>query len=114
MQLNEITDETCSIYLARGWDNGPMCSAMQKCRNCSPGEACVVPDQYLVYELDEYGRVSGEQNMMQEVAQRGPISCGIAVPESLEEYTGGIYCDTTGATDMVHEVSVVGYGEEDG
>ena len=114
MANNETTDETCSIYRARGIDNGEGCSAMSVCRNCNPGEACFVPDQYLVYEVDEYGPVSGEEDMLQEVYQNGPITCGIAVPDSLEEYTGGIYCDDTGATEMVHAVSVVGYGEEDG
>jgi cathepsin X len=87
---------------------------MQICRNCSPGEACVVPDEYLVYGVDEYGEVSGEQNMMQEIAQRGPIACGIAVPEALEEYTGGIFCDETGDMNIVHDISVVGYGVENG
>ena len=87
---------------------------MNICRNCSPGEACVVPDEYLVYGVDEYDHVVGEQNMMQEIAQRGPIACDIAVPEALEEYTGGIYCDDTGDMDVVHVVSVVGYGVEDG
>jgi len=114
MAKNEITDETCSIYRARGHDNGQECSAMNVCRNCSPGEACVVPDQYLVYGVDEFGHVSGEENMMQEIAQRGPIACGIAVPDSLEEYTSGIYCDETGDMNIVHDISVVGYGEENG
>jgi len=44
MANNEVTDETCSIYRARGLDNGQVCSAMNKCRNCVPGEACIVPD----------------------------------------------------------------------
>lgn len=114
MAKNEVTDETCSIYRARGLDNGQVCSAMNVCRNCSPGEACFVPDQYLVYGVDEYGEVSGEQNMLQEIYQRGPIACGIAVPQALEDYTGGIYCDDTGNMDIVHDISVVGYGEEDG
>ena len=114
MQENEITDETCSIYRAQGLDNGQVCSAMNVCRNCNPGEACFVPDEYLVYGVDEFGHVAGEDNMMQEIYQRGPIACGIAVPESLEDYTGGIYCDETGDTNIVHDISVVGYGEEDG
>jgi len=80
MANNEVTDETCSIYRARGLDNGQVCSAMNKCRNCSPGEACVVPDQYLVYGVDQFGAVAGEENMIQEIYQRGPIACGIAVP----------------------------------
>jgi cathepsin X len=110
MSNNEITDETCSIYMARGLDNGQRCSPMQKCRNCSPGEACFIPDSYYVYGTDEYGHVAGEQEMMQEIYQRGPIACGVAVPDSLEYYTGGIYCDETGDQNIVHDISVVGYG----
>lgn len=52
--------------------------------------------------------------MMQEIYQRGPIACGIAVPDSLEDYTGGIYEDTTGDMEIVHDISVVGYGVENG
>jgi len=114
MHHEPITDETCSIYMARGWTNGEGCSAMQKCRNCSPGEACFVPDQYRVYQVDEYAQIEGEEAMMQEIYQRGPIACGIAVPDLLEEYTSGIYCDETGDTSIVHDISVVGYGEENG
>jgi len=80
MANNEVTDETCSIYMGRGLDNGQTCSSMIKCRNCNPGEACFVPDQYLVYNVDEYDVLEGEENMKQEIYQRGPISCGIAVP----------------------------------
>ena len=114
MANNEVTDETCSIYRASGLDNGQVCSAMNVCRNCNPGEACFVPDQYLVYGVDEFGHVDGEENMMQEIYQRGPIACGIAVPDSLENYTGGIYCDDSGDLNIVHDISVVGYGEENG
>jgi len=114
MNENAVTDETCSIYMARGHDNGQECSAMTVCRNCNPGEACFVPDQYLEYGVDEYATISGEEAMKQEIAQRGPIACDIAVPDALENYTGGIFCDETGDMDVVHVVSVVGYGVEDG
>jgi len=110
MHTNEITDRTCSIYQARGHDNGQECSSMEVCRNCSPGEACFIPDEYLYYKVEEYGEVKGEQNMMQEIAQRGPIACGIAVPDALESYTGGIFCDDSGDMNIVHDISVVGYG----
>jgi len=40
---------------------------MNVCRNCNPGEACFVPDEYRVYGVDEYDLVSGEENMMQEI-----------------------------------------------
>lgn len=52
--------------------------------------------------------------MMQEIYQRGPIACGIAVPPGFLNYTGGIYEDKTGADDIDHEVSVVGWGVENG
>jgi cathepsin X len=73
-----------------------------------------VPPKYRIYKTKEYGRVHGEQNMMQEIYQRGPISCGIAIPDALETYTGGIFCDTTGEMQVVHDISIVGYGVENG
>jgi cathepsin X len=36
------------------------------------------------------------------------------VPASLETYTGGIYDDKTGDLNIVHDISVVGYGVENG
>jgi cathepsin X len=88
---------------------------MAKCRNCNPGEACFVPDEYPVYGASEFGSVSGEEAMMQEIYQRGPIACGVAVPDALEDYTGGVFCDESGDKDIVHDISVVGYGvTEDG
>jgi cathepsin X len=114
MNTNEITDETCSIYRARGHDNGFECSAMAKCMNCMPNEPCFVPDSYYVYNTDEYGKVSGEQAMMQEIFQRGPIACGIAVPDDLETYVSGVYEDKTGNMDIVHDISIVGYGVDNG
>ena len=115
MAKNEVTDETCSVYRARGHDNGQECSAMTVCENCMPGEPCFVPDEYLVYGTEEYGKVSGddyEQAMMQEIYQRGPIACGIAVPDALENYTSGVFQDKTGDMDIVHDISIVGYGVE--
>jgi cathepsin X len=87
---------------------------MIKCENCMPGKPCFVPDEYLVYGTEEYGTVKGEEAMMQEIYQRGPIACGIAVPEALENYTSGIFEDTTGDMNIVHDISIVGFGEENG
>jgi cathepsin X len=114
MAENEVSDETCSIYRARGRDNGASCSSIIKCMNCSPQtHKCNTPDSYKIYHTDEYGKVSGEQAMMQEIHQRGPIACGVAVPDSLENYTGGIYEDKTGDTEIVHDISVTGFGVTD-
>jgi len=114
LHTNEIADETCSIYRGRGYDNGEVCSPSIKCKNCMPGKGCFVPDKYLVYKVDEFGSVSGEEDMMQEIYQRGPIACGVAVPAALEDYTSGIFHDTTGDMNIVHDISVVGFGVENG
>jgi cathepsin X len=87
---------------------------MSFCRNCQPGEACYIPSEYYVYKVDEYGHVKGEENMMNELYQRGPFACSIAVPQSLDDYTSGIYYDTTFDHRTVHEVAIVGWGEENG
>lgn len=52
MHNNNVTDETCSIYRARGHDNGIECSPIVKCKNCQPHEDCFVPDEYYVYRVD--------------------------------------------------------------
>jgi cathepsin X len=87
---------------------------MQKCRNCQPGEACYIPEEYYVYRVDEYGHVKGEEAMMNELYQRGPFACSIAVTQALDDYVGGIFWDDTGDLHTVHEVSIVGWGEENG
>lgn len=111
---NGITDETCASYRARGHTNGVDCTPINKCKNCNPTGPCFIPDTYYTYGVTEYGRVTEEEPMMNEIYHRGPIMCGVAVPNSLLNYTGGIYIDTTNDTSIDHEVSVVGWGEEDG
>lgn len=46
--------------------------------------------------------------------QRGPITCAIAVTQALINYTGGIFEDKTGRLELDHDISVTGWGEEDG
>ena len=83
--------------------------------NCHHGTGlCDVPDSYKIYHTDQYDKVTGEDKMMQEIYQRGPIACGVAVPDALEDYTDGIFNDTTGDLEIVHDISVVGFGEENG
>lgn len=65
MHKNNITDETCSIYQARGHDNGIECAPINKCKNCRPdGTPCFIPEEYRVYGVEEYGNVAGEADMM--------------------------------------------------
>merc|ERR1712106_204572 len=75
------------------------------------------PQHYFTYFVDEYGDVEGEDQeaaMMKEIYNNGPISCGVSVTDELVGYTGGIFTDLTNATQINHDISVVGYGEENG
>lgn len=64
MHENDITDETCSIYRARGHDNGAECSPIIKCKDCKHYEPCFVPDSYHTYRVDEFGPIDGEDAML--------------------------------------------------
>merc|ERR1719330_1645039 len=117
MAENDITDETCSIYQARGHDNGLPCSDLEMCETCWPKAGCSTPKHYLTYRVAEYGHIEGDQElaMMTEIYNRGPISCGISVPDDLvDKYNGGIFYDMTNSTEIDHDISVVGYGIENG
>ena len=107
MHNNDITDETCAIYTATDRE-------CKLCLTCPDEKKCYTPESYPTFRVDQYGPVAGEEAMMQEIYQRGPIACGIAVPDSFETYTGGIYEDNTGEFRIVHDVSIVGFGVEDG
>jgi cathepsin X len=107
---NNITDETCSPFQALGWTNGLQCSAETKCKNCMPGSGCYAQGDAHIYGVSQYGRVAGEEAMMNEIYQRGPISCGMAVTNEFLNYTGGIFVDTTGDVEEDHDISIIGWG----
>lgn len=52
--------------------------------------------------------------MMNEIYQRGPIACSMDATAQFHNYTGGIFIDTTGAQDLNHVISLVGFGTENG
>jgi len=54
------------------------------------------------------------KNMMAEISSRGPITCTIGCPETLENYTGGVYKDLSGDKSPDHDIEVTGYGTENG
>jgi len=120
MHGNNVTDETCSNYQAEGHDTGLACTPDIVCRNCAHGsKKCWVPKEYQVFGVDLFFSLNSpdktlaqnELAIMNEIFQRGPVACGIAVPDSLETFSGdGIYCDTTGDKNLVHAISIVGYG----
>ena len=120
MANNDMTDETCSIYQARGHENGLKCTDVSFCENCMPNKGCSRPKKYHTYRVKEYAHIEGdtnsdqEKNMMAEIYHRGPISCAISVTEELVHFKGGsVFTDKTNASELNHEISVVGYGVDE-
>lgn len=74
---NYITDETCSPYQSKGYSNGVECTQETICKNCNDLGVCFPQQDYYTYQIEEYGYVKGEEYMMNEIYQRGPIVCGI-------------------------------------
>ena len=38
----------------------------------------------------------------------------MATTDALHAYTGGVFCDDTGDMEISHDISIIGYGVEDG
>ena len=111
MKNEGVPTEGCMRYQAVDME----CNDMNRCRDCTMGQGCHAIQNYTKYYVEEYGSVSGEENMMKEIFARGPITCGIADPQSFKDYKGGIYKDETGAAMISHAIEVAGWGEtEDG
>jgi len=109
---NGLPDETCQAYEAKNKN----CSAFDICRNCKPDFSnpkakCFVVPKPTKYFVDQHGTMSGVAAMMTEIYNRGPIACGVAATSAFIAYNGqGVFKDTTGATQIDHEISIVGWG----
>ena len=51
--------------------------------------------------------------MMNELYKNGPITCAMSVTSEFMNYKDGVFEDKTGATDLNHDISIVGWGEEE-
>ena len=76
-----------------------------------PGKGCWAQDKAKIYTVKEFGTLSSEEEMINEIYQRGPITCEVAVTDELKNYTSGIFVDKTGRTMDDHVVSITGWGE---
>ena len=114
VQAGGIPDETCQRYEATGHDQGNTCTDQDVCMNCSPSKGCSAVKTYKKWQIDEYGAVNGTDAIKAEIYARGPITCGIAVTRALLEYTGGVFVDATGSTELEHAIAVTGWGSENG
>lgn len=108
---NNITDSSCNAYQARGYTNGMDCSAKSKCHICTDKNNCTVQNNAKIYSLFDYGSVSGEAEIIQEIYSYGPVACGISATAEFKNYTSGIFADKTGSYKFNHYVSIYGWGQ---
>eukprot|EP00927_Polykrikos_kofoidii_P051680 TRINITY_DN4546_c0_g2_i1.p1 TRINITY_DN4546_c0_g2~~TRINITY_DN4546_c0_g2_i1.p1 ORF type:complete len:618 (-),score=75.75 TRINITY_DN4546_c0_g2_i1:71-1924(-) len=108
-------EETCQSYEALGHDTGNLCTPMHVCKKCTADGQCSAQEEFEVFEVDSYGSVKGEAQMLAEL-QRGPIACAVSTPDFFSAYSGyHVLKDPDFRKSPIdHIISVVGYGTEDG
>ena len=111
-----IPEFGCQPYLAQDPDHFS-CSDMQTCFTCKWNsdfsQNCSAVQDFKRWYVSDHGSLRGAANMKKEIFARGPISCGIYATEKLENnYTGGIYSESTANPFPNHYVSVVGWGKD--
>lgn len=113
IQSNTIPDESCAPYEAEPRE----CTAIQTCKNCWP-EGCysMKSGEYTPYTISDHGQVSGDEAVMQEIADHGPVACRVCASDSFLEYENGIFSDPSACPndDSKHYVVLSGWGEADG
>eukprot|EP00873_Tetraselmis_striata_P043107 jgi/Tetstr1/463371/TSEL_008293.t1 len=119
MMNNKVPDETCQTYVAADME----CKPYNVCHNCEPEHGTCFPiysGAYTGYGISEWGRVTGEDDMMAEIYARGPVVCSIAAISDFDDnYPAvvgkheGIFITTTSLTedDVNHNVEILGWGE---
>lgn len=81
--------------------------------------ACSVKSYGVDYSKDKHlaktsYSVRTEQDMMQELVERGTLSVAMTVYEDFLSYTGGVYHHTSGKSLGGHAIKMIGYGVENG
>lgn len=109
-----LPDETCNIFQG----DPKKCDPDARCMNCmmlnnDKNPHCWPVERYVKYRVKDYGFLTGEQAMMSEILARGPITCGLALAgeDFTFGYRGGVHIDRFNATDVDHEIEVVGWTE---
>ncbi|KDD75147.1 papain family cysteine protease [Helicosporidium sp. ATCC 50920] len=118
-----LPDESCQPYKAMDHreygKDAKTCPGDGYCMNCMPlngGHECWEVPSPIRYFVEDIGPVSekGELPMMNEIKSRGPLVCSMATPTVFDYgYHAGVARDPTNATEVDHDVEVVGWGEEE-
>lgn len=106
-----VPDVTSQQYQAKNME----CTAENTAMDCSHDASvgCFALDDYPIVTITEYGGVKGEENIMNELYQRGPVAAYIDA-NCLLDYTSGVemYDDCRRMTN--HAIQIAGWGTENG
>lgn len=112
---NGIPDVTCQQYQAKNME----CSNMTMCMDCNPSTGCAaVPDnKFQKITISEYGVARGDEEIMSEIFNRGPVAAYINA-NCIENYDigkGVFMYDDCNARATNHAIQINGWGTtEDG
>lgn len=111
---NFIVDESCSPYMAKGWESGVKCDDFAICGDCSSKE-CWTVKNFHKYKVREYGKLPTRdiEAMKNEIIQRGPIVCGVNSDPIYEDFKGGKVYKTDIQGNIDHLISIVGWGVDE-
>jgi cathepsin X len=119
-QYGHVPFDTCQSYIACSSDSSEgfcqhvdtKCKPINVCRTCSTfkemGGKCTALTKYPNVSISDFGSVSGEKNMMNEIYRNGPIACGVNA-SPLDNYDGGIIDLPNESQEINHVISIVGY-----
>jgi cathepsin X len=116
-----VPDSSCMQYVAKNLES-LTCEDIDICRDClgpAPAanetgmENCFAVE-YKKWYVSDYYHIRGADKMKTDIYTYGPISCGMDVTDNFEAYTGGIYSEKKAFPLINHEISIVGWGIEDG
>jgi cathepsin X len=103
-----VPDVTCQQYQAKNME----CTAMNTCQDCShdPSVGCFAKEDYPIVTISEFGGVKGEENIMNELYQRGPVAAYIDATCIEGEPTNGVYMYDDCRRMTNHAVQIAGWG----
>lgn len=116
-----ISYETAQPYLACSSDSSEgfcpqidtTCTPINVARTCgsfsAEGGPCVGLSSYPNATVSDYGSISGQDAMMKEIFNRGPIACGVDASKLLNYESGILNLPGAG---IDHVISVVGWGTD--
>jgi cathepsin X len=105
---NGIPDVTCQQYQAKNM----ACNDMNTCMTCDHDASvgCYPITSYPKITVSEYGTARGDDEIMSEIYNRGPVSAYINA-ECIETYTSGVNMyDTCNTRTTNHAIQLNGWG----